>query len=113
GDRRTVIDVGLYLAFLVTLLVAILLRGVHSGSLSAALPRDTFGLVNPKILIPLIALYVINGLRDKTLFLAARGEQYLPALVFFAFLPFVNMIIAAKLLICTVWIGAGLSKLGR
>ena len=52
------------------------------------------------------------GLRDKTIFLAARGEQYLPALFFFAVLPFVDMIIALKLLIVVVWVGAGVSKFG-
>ena len=55
----------------------------------------------------------LNGLRDKIIFLAARGEQYLPALVFFTVLPFTDMIIALKLLIVTVWVGAGFSKFGR
>ena len=54
-----------------------------------------------------------SGLRDKTIFLGARGEQYLPALVFFAVLPFVDMIIALKLLIVVVWVGAGVSKFGK
>ncbi|MET9267412.1 DUF3556 domain-containing protein [Amycolatopsis sp. NPDC004079] len=113
GDLRNGFDVLLYLAFLATLLTAIVLPGVPNAALSAALPGDTSGLVRPALLIAPIALYVLNGLRDKTVFLAARGEQYLPALVFFAFLPFVNMIIAAKLLICLVWIGAGVSKFGK
>ncbi|WP_329045903.1 DUF3556 domain-containing protein [Amycolatopsis sp. NBC_01488] len=113
GDRRSGLDVALYLAFLASLLVAIVLPGVPSASLTAALPGTTTGLVAPALFFAPIALYVLNGLRDKTIFLAARGEQYLPALVFFAFLPFVNMIIAAKLLICIVWIGAGVSKFGR
>ena len=64
-------------------------------------------------MIPAIVLLVVNGLRDKTVFLAARGEQYLPALVFFAALPFVDMIIALKLLIVVVWVGAGFSKFGK
>ncbi|MGP4049730.1 DUF3556 domain-containing protein [Streptomyces sp. 2A115] len=98
GDRRTVVDVVLYLAFLAALLTAV------------AVPTD--GLVRPALLIAPIALYVACGLRDKTLFLAARGEQYLPALVFFAVLPLTDMIVAAKLLICVVWIGAGVSKFG-
>ena len=55
----------------------------------------------------LVLLLVLNGLRDKMIFLAARGEQYLPALIFFAVLPFVDMIIALKLLIVVVWVGAG------
>jgi uncharacterized membrane protein YkgB len=57
-------------------------------------------------------LLVVMGLRDKIVFLAARGEQYLPAMVMFAVFPFVNMIIALKLLIVVVWVGAGVSKLG-
>ena len=58
-------------------------------------------------MIPVIALLVVLGLRDKIVFIAARSEQYLPALIFFAFFPFVDMIVAAKLLIVIVWIGAG------
>ncbi len=58
-------------------------------------------------------LLVALGLRDKVFFLAARGEQYLPALIFFAFFPFVDMIVAAKLLIVIVWCGAAFSKFGR
>ena len=34
-------------------------------------------------------------------------------MVFFGVLPLVDMIIAAKLLIVVVWIGAGFSKFGR
>lgn len=113
GDARTVFDVGLYLAFLASLVLAIALPGVANASLSAALPQDTSGLINPALLVAPIVLAVLCGLRDKTVFLAARGEQYLPALVFFAVLPFVDMIVAAKLLIVVVWVGAGVSKFGR
>jgi Transmembrane protein of unknown function (DUF3556) len=77
-----------------------------------AVPDNTSGLVNPALLIAPIVLLVLNGLRDKTIFLAARGEQYLPALIFFAVLPFANMIIALKMLIVVVWVGAGFSKFG-
>ena len=61
----------------------------------------------------MIALLVILGLRDKVLFIAARSEQYLPALIFMAFFPFVDMIVAAKLLIVVVWFCAGFSKCNR
>ena len=77
----------------------LVLPGVPSDSLSAALPNNTSGLVNPALLIAPMVLLVLIGLRDKTIFLAARGEQYLPALFFFTVLPFVDMIIALKLLI--------------
>jgi Uncharacterized membrane protein, required for N-linked glycosylation len=113
SDRRTGFDVVLYLALLAGLAVAVSLPGVPSASLSAVLPDNATGLVNPTLLIPVIVLLVLNGLRDKTIFLAARGEQYLPAIAFFAFLPFVDMIIALKLLIAIVWIGAGVSKFGH
>jgi hypothetical protein len=113
GDRRTWFDVALYLALLVSVVIALVLPGMARPSLSAALPDNTSGLVNPALLIPVIVLLVLVGLRDKTVFLAARGEQYLPALLFFAVLPFVDMIIALKLLIVVVWVGAGVSKFGR
>src|SRR6201991_176005 len=109
GDRRTWPDVTIYLGLLVSLVIPLLAPGVHSESLSKALPHNASGLMNPALLIAPIALLVLIGLRDKTIFLAARGEQYLPALVFFAALPFVDMIIALKLLIFTVWFWAGVS----
>jgi len=46
-------------------------------------------------------------------FIAARSEQYIPALIFFAFYPFTDMIVAGKLLIVVVWTGAAFSKFGR
>ena len=113
GDRRTWFDIGLYVALLVSLAVPLLSPGVHSDSLSKAVPDNTSGLVNPALLIAPIVLLVLNGLRDKTIFLASRGEQYLPVLVIFAVLPFVNMIIALKMVILVVWVGAGWSKFGK
>ena len=112
GDRRTWLDIVVYLALMVSVVVPMVLPGVHSDALSAVLPSNTSGLVNPALLIAPIVLLVVIGLRDKTIFLAARGEQYLPALLFFATLPFVDMIIALKLLIFTVWFWAGISKFG-
>ena len=102
GDRRTWLDIGVYLALLVSLAVALLSPGVYSDSLSKAVPDNTSGLVNSALLIAPMVLLVLIGLRDKTIFLAARGEQYLPALFFFTVLPFVNMIIALKMLIVVV-----------
>ncbi|MDY7000091.1 MAG: DUF3556 domain-containing protein, partial [Actinomycetota bacterium] len=113
GDRRTGLDVGLYLALLAGLAVALAAPGVSSESLSKVLPDNTSGLVDPVLLVAPIGLLVVLGLRDKVIFLGARGEQYLPALVFFATLPFVDMIVALKLLIVVVWVGAGVSKFGR
>lgn len=113
GDRRSWFDVALYLALLVSVAVPLLAPGVPSASLSAAVPSNTSGLVDPTLLIAPIVLLILNGLRDKTIFLGARGEQYLPALIFFATLPFVDMIVACKMLIVIVWVGAGFSKFGK
>lgn len=113
GDSRTLLDVVLYLSFLASLLVALLAPGRTTAALLEALPDNTSGLVRPALLIAPIVLYILCGLRDKTIFLAARGEQYLPSLLFFAVLPFTDMIIAAKLLIVIVWVGAGASKFGK
>jgi transmembrane protein DUF3556 len=112
GDARTRVDVGLYAALIASLLVALALPGVQDASVTRAIGANA-GLVPPAAVVPVIALLVVLGLRDKVLFIAARGEQYLPALVFFAFFPFVDMIVAAKLLIVVVWTGAAVSKFGR
>ncbi|GAA1096152.1 DUF3556 domain-containing protein [Tsukamurella spumae] len=109
GTRRTPLDVGLYLLFLASLVTAIALPGVGVGDA----PYD---LVRPWSMIAPIALLVLIGLRDKTIFLGARAEQYLPAMAMFAVLPFLSfatMIVGLKLLIVVVWVGAGLSKIGR
>ena len=113
GDRRTRADVAIYLALLVAIAVPLLMPGVPSPLLSEALPGNTSGLDNPALLIAPMVLLVLIGLRDKTIFLGARGEQYLPALFFFTVLPFADMIIALKLLIVVVWVGAGVSKFGK
>jgi hypothetical protein len=112
GDTRTVVDVVVYAAIIVNLVVAMALPGVSSASIDSVL-GDNAGLVRPEVLYSVIALYVVIGLRDKVIFLAGRSEQYLPAVVFFTFLPFVDMILALKLLIVVVWVGAGVSKFGH
>lgn len=100
GDRRTLFDVVLYVAFVISLVLPLVWSPVD-------------GLVRPQLLIAPTVLFVLIGLRDKTIFLAARGEQYLPALVFFMLLPLSDMIIALKLLIVSVWFWAGVSKFGK
>lgn len=99
GNRRTWFDVVAYVLFVVSLVVPLV-----------SPPTD--GLIAPALLVAPIVLMVLIGLRDKTIFLAARGEQYLPALLFFAVLPLDDMIVALKLLIVTVWFWAGVSKFG-
>jgi Transmembrane protein of unknown function (DUF3556) len=112
GDDRTRIDVALYLALIAGVVVALVLPGVDDGSVTDAIGPNK-GLVPTAAIVPIIVLLVLVGLRDKVIFIAARGEQYLPALIFFAFFPFVDMIVAAKLLIVSVWVGAAVSKFGH
>lgn len=97
GDSRTLVDIALYAALLVSLATAVVWQG---DRVPAALAAGA------------AVLLVVNGLRDSIVFLAARGEQYLPALVFTAMLDGADLVIAAKVLIVTVWIGAGFSKFG-
>jgi Transmembrane protein of unknown function (DUF3556) len=111
GDRRTVGDVVLYVAILATTVTALVLPGISEAELDRLVPSNG-GLVRPWLLFVLIGLLVVMGLRDKVVFLGARGEQYLPAMVFFATLGYVDMMIALKLLIVVVWVGAGVSKFG-
>jgi hypothetical protein len=113
GDTRTPLDVVLYLGVLASLLTAFLLPGVHSNSMAEVLPHATGGLVRPAALVPVIVLTVLLGLRDKVIFLAARSEQYLPPLFFSATLGFTDMVIALKMTIVMVWLGAGVSKFGN
>ena len=51
GDRRTWCDVGLYIVLMISVAVPLFSPGVHSDSLSAAVPGNTSGLVNPALLI--------------------------------------------------------------
>ncbi|GAA4396699.1 DUF3556 domain-containing protein [Tsukamurella soli] len=110
GTRRTPADVGLYLLLLVSLVVGLATPGAGVGD---SLPHE---LVRPWLFIAPVALLILIGLRDKTIFLAARGEQYMPAMLMFALLPlfsFATLIVGLKLLIVVVWVGAGLSKIGK
>jgi len=101
GDNRTAGDVVLYVVLLASLVTALVL------------PANAAGLVRPAAVVVPLVLLVVLGLRDRVLFLAARGEQYGPALLFMSTLGAVDLIIALKLLIVTVWVGAGVSKFGE
>jgi hypothetical protein len=103
GDTRTPIDVVLYLALLVAVTVAILSGGSSAGLLSMWQVWTVLGLL------------AAIGLRDKTIFLAARGEVYgaLTVTFLFAAVDVVDMILAAKLVCLVIWIGAATSKLTR
>lgn len=98
GSTRTLVDVALYAAVLA------------SGLWILLAPADP--MIEPARLVPLVVLLPLLGLRDKTIFLAARAEHYwVTTLVFF--LPFVDMVLGAKLIMLALWWGAATSKLNR
>lgn len=92
GMRRTWIDVGLYAAT-----IALLVR---------ALLADDPG---PAELGPIVAVMVVLGLADRTLFLAARGEHYWTTMLCMVFAG--NWIAGAKAVQLALWFWAGVSKL--
>lgn len=122
GDTRTVVDVLLYVGVLAALVWPL----VAPAEVVAHLPAGTGPqeLIPPEAFIPILVLMPLMGLRDKVVFLAARSEQYLPIMLFSATFgalvmadgatsaDFVNLVIVFKIVICVVWIGAGVSKLG-
>ncbi|OBK82096.1 DUF3556 domain-containing protein [Mycobacterium sp. 1164985.4] len=108
GDRRGPLDVVLYAGLLVATLCALLSDG--TGPV-AALDTSIGLLPTPNIAV-IVALLAIAGLRDKLIFLAARGEVY-GALTVTFLLPGQDMIVAAKLVMVAIWMGAATSKLNK
>lgn len=95
GHHRTWFDVALYAAVLV-----LSLRALLSASLG------------PWQLAPIVVVLCVLGLRDKTIFLAARAEHYLMTVVVFLFAPTPLALVAgAKALQLILWLGAATSKL--
>jgi hypothetical protein len=108
GDTRSVVDVALYAIVLGGGVWALLSPG-HGGPATAA---GDVGLLNPVTVVPTIVALAVLGLRDKTIFLAARGEHYwLKLLVFF--FPFADEISAFKIIMLGLWWGAATSKLNH
>lgn len=105
GTARTPFDVALYAALLVATVWALLSDGV--GAKPGVLPVWQVATI--------LALLGLLGLRDKVVFLAARGEVYGALTVTFLFAGYstVDMIVAAKIVFLIIWIGAATSKLNR
>ncbi|MEX0579798.1 MAG: DUF3556 domain-containing protein [Mycobacterium sp.] len=108
GDGRTPVDVALYGALLIMLLIALLSDG--TGEIPAL--NTTVGLLPTWQIVAVLILLALIGLRDKVIFLAARGEVYTPFLAAFLF-GGANVIVAAKLACVVIWMGAATSKLNK
>lgn len=94
GKRRTVVDVLLYIAIGVLLVIALV----------AAQPPTT-------VLIAIAVLVPMMGILDKTIFLALRGEHYWTTITVFALVS--NWIPGAKAVQAALWFWAGVSKLNH
>lgn len=94
GDERTFVDVVLYGAMLVAMVVAL------------------WGALTTTEVAVVLALLTLVGVRDQTIFLAARGEVYGTLLLTYLFATG-DRITAAKLVMVVIWWGAAVSKLNR
>lgn len=110
GDTRTPFDAALYGILLVVLLIAIFSDGTGPmpalGTEIGVLPMWQIGAV--------LVILAVLGLRDKVIFLAARGEVYASFTVAFLFAGHgVDAILAAKLVCMVIWLGAATSKINK
>jgi hypothetical protein len=108
GTARTPFDVVLYAALLVVLVVALFSDG--TGPIPAL--NTTVGVLPMWQIWTILGLLTVLSLRDKVIFLAARGEVYASFTVAFLFAG-EDMIIAAKLVCLVIWLGAATSKLNK
>ncbi|KAB7761639.1 DUF3556 domain-containing protein [Mycolicibacterium mucogenicum] len=109
GDARGPVDVLLYAALLVLLVVALCADGT-----GPVLPGAHVGVLPMWHIWAILGVLALAGLRDKVIFLAARGEVYGSFTVAFLFAGYgVDLIIAAKLVCMVIWLGAATSKLNH
>ncbi|HXO52021.1 MAG TPA: DUF3556 domain-containing protein, partial [Mycobacterium sp.] len=103
GTARTPFDVALYAALLVMLLVALFSDG--TGPMPAL--GTTVGVLPGWQIWAVLGVLAVLGLRDKVIFLAARGEVYASFTVAFLFAGYgVDLILGAKLVCLVIWLGA-------
>ena len=108
GTTRTVFDTVLYAGVLATAVFALVSPASRgSGNLDTAL-----GLLPVERVLPLLIVLAIIGLRDKTIFLAARSEVYGALAVTFLFSG-VDFVVGSQLILLMVWLGAASSKLTK
>jgi hypothetical protein len=110
GDSRTPFDALLYGSLLVLLVIAIFSDG--TGPMPAL--GTTVGVLPAWQIWAVLGVLAVLGLRDKVIFLAARGEVYASFTVAFLFAGYgVDLILGAKLVCLVIWLGAATSKLNK
>ncbi|MGW3281880.1 DUF3556 domain-containing protein [Nocardia rhamnosiphila] len=108
GTRRTLFEVVFYAALLIMLLVAL----VSNGTGPDAALGTSVGVLPVWQIAAILGVLAVLGLRDKTIFLAARGEVYAALAVTFLF-GGADLIVGAKIVFVVIWIGAAVSKLNK
>ena len=108
GDTRGPVDVLLYGALLVMLVIALCSDG--TGPIPAL--GTEIGVLPVWQTAAVVGLLALAGLRDKVIFLAARGEVYGSLAVCFLFSG-ADIVVAAKLVCLVIWLGAATSKLNK
>jgi hypothetical protein len=119
GDERTWFDVLLFVGVLASLVYPLTAEAEAVPGEFLPAGSGAQELIPPHYFVPLLVVMPLMGLRDKVIFLAGRSEQYLPIMLFSALLgsisstaDFVDLVVVFKIIICVVWIGAGVSKFG-
>ncbi|HWT49209.1 MAG TPA: DUF3556 domain-containing protein, partial [Mycobacterium sp.] len=108
GTKRAPIDVALY-----ALLLLVTLGALFSDGTGPVPELGTkVGLLPTWEIVLILLILGVLGLRDKVIFLAARGEVYATMAVTFLF-GGVDMIVASKVVFLVIWIGAAISKLNK
>lgn len=102
GTTRSMTDVALYLAVVLSASWLLLSPGQGPG----------VGTIEPLRFLPLFVALGLIGLRDKTIFLAARTEVY-GTLALMFFFSGADLIVGLKLIIVLIWWGAAFSKLNQ
>ncbi|MGD1111827.1 MAG: DUF3556 domain-containing protein, partial [Mycobacterium sp.] len=108
GSNRTPFDALLYGALLVLLATALVSDG--TGPIPAL--GTTIGVLPWWQTVAILAVLAVIGLRDKIIFLAARGEVYAPLALVFLFSG-ADIVVGAKVVFMVIWLGAATSKLNR
>jgi Transmembrane protein of unknown function (DUF3556) len=108
GNDRTPFDALLY-----GILLGLLLLGLASdGSGPIPVLGTAIGVLPHWQTIAILTVLAVIGLRDKVIFLAARGEVYAPLALVFLF-PGADIVVGAKVVFMVIWLGAATSKLNR
>ena len=108
GNDRTPFDALLY-----SILLGLLVLGLVSDG-SGPIPAlgTAIGVLPRWQTVAILTVLAVVGLRDKVIFLAARGEVYAPLALVFLF-PGADIVVGAKVVFMVIWLGAATSKLNR